>query len=507
MVLCAISVLLLAACGSTVPVATTGQLSIGVGADTQTVSAPLGATAAGSSLPTSASVRSSKGSITTSSSAAADPSAPEQSGSSSAGTSTDSSADHATAIATKGPGWDAAKVYIGLVEIRDSTTAMQAAGLKSVATGDQEAQGNAVADYFNSRGGLFGRKIQIVYDNHANANVQAQPNVEAQASCTKFTQDQRVVAVVNTQTGIDTPNYRECLSKAGIPLFGVSISPIDDAALKDARGLFYPVIVPTWNRFAPVFAKRLNALGYFHGWDTANGRASSTPSKLGAYIHDDPASERSYQLAARAFAAIGHAPALVVRWQNYNDASNAVLQFRSAGITHVFGLDAAQFLFAVQAESQHYRPRYAVQTGNGPGVAMEANAPAAQNVGALGVGTAPAMDINHALGDITPGGKLCRQIFASHGQNFTGAYFTEAFAYSICDSIRALVAGFQAGSGLTTHAFQSGLGRVGSSFPPAMTFGSGLSATYPVFPGVGRDIGWQTQCSCYNYLNSTVDSF
>jgi hypothetical protein len=404
-------------------------------------------------------------------------------------------------LPTTGRGWTKDKVYIGVTEIRDQATASSSVGLKAIATGDQEIQARAVADYLNARGGLFGRKIVMVFDNHATADIAAQQSVEAQKSCTKFTQDSPVVAVINTQTTIETQGYRTCLAKAGIPLFGVSISVMDDQVLKASNGLYFPVIVPTWDRFASFFVDRLKALSYFSPWDADNGRPGRAPVKIGAYIRDDPASERVYQLAAKAFAAAGHQPVSVFRYSSHQEASNAVLQFRTAGVTHLFGLDHLLFIFATQAESQRYRPRYALHSSNAMGLLMEENAPQAQNVGALGVGTAPSIDVVGNAGDITPASKLCRDIMRRGGETYNDGGLPETFAFGLCDAIRAAVQGFAAGGGLTGESLRTGIRAIGPTFAPAVTFASGLTATSNVFPAAARDIGYRLECRCYRYLS------
>ena len=403
--------------------------------------------------------------------------------------------------AASGRGWTAQEVYIGVTTVKDLETASSGAGIEAIETGDNEAQANAVAAYLNARGGLFGRKVVIVIDDHSTAEISANREVAAQESCTTFTQDTPVVAVINTQTALETPSYLACLAKAGIPLFGVSVSVMDKRLLDDSKGLYFPVIVPPWDRFAGFFTSRLKALGYFSPWNTDAGGPGQAPVRVAAYIRDDPMSERVYQLAAKAFAAAGHPPVTVFRYKTAQDASSAVLQFRSQGVTHVFSLDHLFFTFAHQAESQRYRPRYALHSSNAIGVLMQSNAPRAQNVGALGVGTAPSMDIVGDTGDITPGGKLCRDILGSRGQAPKDGGLPQTYAYSLCDSLRAAVEGFAAGGGLDGGSMKAGIGVVGPKFAPAVTFESALSATSPVFAGAARDIGYRTSCTCYSYLS------
>ena len=403
--------------------------------------------------------------------------------------------------AATGRGWTEREVRIGVTTVKDLATASSSAGIAAIETGDNEAQANAVAAHLNARGGLFGRKIVIVFDDHSTADLSANREVEAQESCTKFTQDTPVVAVINTQTALETPSYLACLAKAGIPLFGVSVSVMDNRLLNDSKGLYFPVIVPPWDRFAGFFTSRLKALGYFTPWNTDAGGPGQAPVKVAAYIRDDPVSERVYQLAAKAFAAAGHPPVTVFRYKTPQDASSAVLQFRSQGVTHVFSLDHLFFTFAHQAESQRYRPRYALHSSNAVGALMESNSPQAQNVGALGVGTAPSMDISGDTGDITPGGKLCREILRSHGQDPKDGGLPQTYAYSLCDSLRAAVEAFTAGGGLDGSSMKAGIGVVGPKFAPAVSFASALSATSSVFSGAARDLGYRTDCECYAYLS------
>src|SRR5205823_5954364 len=110
-----------------------------------------------------------------------------------------------TAMPPTGRGWDENSVYIGLTTVKDKGQAAKSLGALGD-PGDLEAQANAVANYYNDRGGLFGRKIVMRFDDHHFADNQAQPEVEAQASCTKFTQDEPVIAVISVD--VNTANYR-----------------------------------------------------------------------------------------------------------------------------------------------------------------------------------------------------------------------------------------------------------------------------------------------------------
>jgi hypothetical protein len=130
---------------------------------------------------------------------------------------------------------------------------------------------------------------------------------------------------------------------------------------------------------------------------------------------------------------------------------------------------------------------------------MELNTPKRQLVGALGVGTAPALDVVKVSGELTPGGALCRKVMRDGGETYDGKRFAEAFAFSICDSVRLYVEAARAGGGFDGDAFLRGARAVGPTFRPAMSFLSGVSNGYQVLPGAGRDLRYDTTCSCFRY--------
>ncbi len=79
----------------------------------------------------------------------------------------------------------------------------------------------------------------------------------------------------------------------------------------------------------------------------------------------------------------------------FSQANNAVLKFRSAGVTHVITVPtggALPFAFMPSAESQGYRPRYAMNSLEIPAF-VDLNVPNAQLKDALAVGWLPTSDV------------------------------------------------------------------------------------------------------------------
>jgi hypothetical protein len=410
-------------------------------------------------------------------------------------------------IPRSGRGWDANSVYIGMIEAKDKSQTTGSMGLNNTNTGDNEAQANAVAKYYNDRGGLFGRKIVMRFDDHHFAATLSQPDTEAQEACTRFTQDQPVIAVLNPEGGIDVaPSLRACFAKAGIPLFSEPAWGIDDERLRQSNGLYIPAAA-SWTRFASVLVDGLVAQGYFGGWNASTGGPGAAPVRVGVIGQDDPDSSRASDDLVRALTQAGHAPVVVYKYGNYaSDANSEVLKMRSNNVTHVIVLDASLFVFATAAEAQHYRPRYGVHSANAP--STEAGiAPAGQNVGAVGVGYQPTFDIATQSGELTPGGGLCRGIMTANGQTFAGKRYAESYAMEICDWMRLVAESALSARGFTRQAILAGLGTIGPSFASALTFASGLKPPYPILPGAARDLQYQMSCSCFAYTDPTLHPF
>lgn len=407
------------------------------------------------------------------------------------------------AVPTTGPGWDAKRVYIGFPTQNDATRSATALGLENLDFGDIEGDINAVVADLNSRGGLFGRQVVPVFRDNATADLLSDPARVGQANCTYFSQDRRVVAVVNVLVLLDVDSFRSCLAKEKIPFF-VASGLIDDKVLESLRGYIYNAS-PTWNTYAPLLAQRLEAQGFFEKWNSRSGGPGAEPVKVGLLIYaGTPTSQRIGQLISAALKRQGYAPATTFTYTDVTGSQmpNAVLRFRSEGVTHVFDYTAALRQFMVTAEQQGYRPRYAVVSSIGPRDQIAAQVPAEQLRGALGLGFCPTCDVATPQDPgSTPGGPSCRQILSKRGIKYEGEPKRTALgvAYFFCDGIRLFADAFRAGEGLLPGNLEAGAAKVGSAFAPAITFRSGLRAGRPIVAGAARDFGWGAACSCFTY--------
>lgn len=508
------ALLVLAGCGTTVPLRSAQQEAPGGGlTQSQAGSPAAGSTgvldgAAGSPGP--AVVGGTSGGPTTSAGTARRPSSPGAIGS--AALPAGGSPDPGTTggIAPTGRGWDRTHVYIGVTTQKDAQAAFANAGAAGIDPGDQEGQAKAVVAELNRRGGLFGRQIQIVFKDESTVSTAQDPNTTGAATCTYFTQDHPVVALLNPVTLMDVPSFRSCMAKAHVPLFSASVAAVDDEVGRALAPYFYQSTAPSWNALAPTLMTQLKAAGYFSGWNARTSTVTSAKPKVGVLVASDDVGIRIGKLLTKSLADAGYPGAVVYQYaQGNTDLSAAVLQFSGNGVTHVIAADSTLVAFQLSASSQGYRPRYAVTTYNAPQGFLQNVAPKDQQVGDVGVGWAPAFDVDdqHDPGSTGPGDVDCRAMLKKGGQTFTGKRLALSLAFAFCDGFRLIDQGAVAGGGLSGEQVFQGIQRIGPSFSTAFSFASGLGPDRLFVPGAVRPLAWSTSCSCFSYTSRTSTRF
>ncbi len=356
-----------------------------------------------------------------------------------------------------GPGVTATTVRIGFIYVSDTQTTNNALGLKVPNPGNEQSEEQALVDYVNKHGGLGGRQIQPVFVSASNAKSQTDPNIGTEI-CTTLTEDYHVFAVVAGGGPPDDANADACYAQHGtINLDGAT----SGASLQALRG-WSPYI---WVPEAVAQERQMQ-------WEIAGlqsrGFFASTPGyKLGVLVADDAINHDIYnritvpQLHAAGVSSID--PQWVPH-DTLSDTANtikqAVIHMQADGVTHVIfqgggsdGDGSYAVLFLVDAESQHFNPRYGFSSEDAP-VALVSNVPQdqfqdAKGEPALAVGTAPSTDTDdqhYAPWPSTPAEKTCANIENAAGNSFSsreGAIVIVSF----CSDMFELQQGAQ---GLTT---------------------------------------------------------
>lgn len=308
------------------------------------------------------------------------------------------------AAGRNGPGVKADEVRVGFAYVSDAAAANRALGA-DVGSADAKGAFDAVAADINATGGIAGRKLVPVYAPYE-ANSAEPYDTIYQRLCTRMTQDDEVFAAI---AAIPSETFRGCLQEAGVVHLSDGISRSDQAVLARYPYTFEIGSVRT-DRVATAQLAALQAGSWFTRWDTTRGAPGAAPVKVGVVSSDAPSIARAVDgVLVPGLRRLGHDPVVVkiAAPQSTSQSGDAVaaiqaaaLKMRSDGVTHVVPFDSNGSLtlfFTRNAESQGYRPRYGVNTGNGLQVLLDAGSISVEQLnGAVGLGTGPMIDLRPA---------------------------------------------------------------------------------------------------------------
>lgn len=492
--------LLVAACGSTVPQArrNAGAGSTGAADELSGSPAGQGATADEAAQAADTSATAATGSTGNGGQASG------RSGSGGASSSTGGK------TALKVQGVTDTEIRVGYGTQQDADQSAGGFGLNAV-FGDQEAQAHAVVDDINKRGGVLGHKLTLVFHDEKTANDNANPDVTATAQCQDWTRDRPVFAGINIVGDRNRDSFFSCMAKAHTPALysDLATHSLNDLA-KYAPYLYAPGEAML-ERFVPTWIDRLNAMGYFTGWDTATGGAGPAPVKVGVPYTDDDSGRRYFDVVKKALASIGRKAddsfAFNADTSALAQIPQVVLRFRSNGITHVL-LPASAYLVTPVAERQGYRPRYGMTTIDGLSSLTLTTSPAAQLHGVLGVGWFPASDVDaaHDPGDVSPNETRCKKDMADAGQATTDR-LTLTVQLINCDLFFMLADSLTRAGEISPTALQQGAASLGTSFLSAFTFAEHFGPGRYDGAAAARDLGYDDGCACFRYRDAVNRPF
>jgi ABC-type branched-subunit amino acid transport system substrate-binding protein len=414
------------------------------------------------------------------------------------------SAGAAAAGPTTGRGFTEDEIRIGYLTWNDVSNAGSAVGY-AVDYGDQERIAQAIADDLNSRGGIAGRKVVMVFYNYETGQLLADGPAADQAACSKFVEDEPVYAVIAV-TGPQSEVLPQCLYDNQITLIANDNIPYPRQWFEQWHPFIYSTANPMQERLFPIWLQRSDAVGYFTGWDTTTGEPSpAAPVKIGVVRANAPTGEGFRDIVAAALADLGYELSADYAHDSAfdtNGMSSAVLQFRSAGITHVLVESLFFILWPQTAESQQYRPRYSLTTANAP-LLVQDPTPAEQLEGAVGVGYFPSYDVGTAQdpGDPSPAAAHCREIqdAAGNDPNQRESWNLQAKA---CDAFALIAEAAARAGGLHTTAIADGASRI-DSIAPSGAFGIVFGGRRQDGPGAVRDLAYDMACTCFVFSSPT----
>lgn len=416
-------------------------------------------------------------------------------------TSSGGSTPELTGEAT-GRGFSEEEIYIGYSTQKNIGVVLNATGTNAD-FGDQEAIARAVVDDINRQGGIAGRKIVLVFYDIPTGG--SSPAANAQAACTRWTEDRPVFAVLTLPAFGAEETLSACLARQSTPQLNQSVLLRPDSAYSRFAPYLYAPSQPTTERFIPGWVQRVDERRYFAGWDTLRGVPSNSGAKVGVLSRKNFYGADFTRVMRGELERRSRPVAAAAEWSgDYSSVSNemnaAVLRFREAGVTHVMSSGIGELMFFTQAAaSQNYRPRYAISTNHAPASLLTSVAPRGQLVGALGAGYQPAMDVgnNRDPGD-SAARTHCRKIMEEAGQDTS-----DRLAFSLmvlaCDGFNLIKAGIERGN-FSSDGLQKGIAAM-DSMDSAATFHMSFSGGRPDGVTALRDLAYSDACDCFAYLD------
>lgn len=380
-----------------------------------------------------------------------------------------------------------APIAVGLLYLDGVDKFASTLGIDGLSTGDAVAQARAIVAHLNTRGGLQGRQIRLVtYGMRAGAD----PTSEHSAACAALTEDGKVsyvVSYVQLQGA-----YLACYAKRGVTVLDDASSLLDEQGAK-----FSDIFGAPGDLLAGRAVRNLVDSLWRTGWLTKN-------SVVGTLVYDTPdgrALEQTHLLPA--LKRYGIVPKVTARSSTGGDGvsqqNGYVLQYKAAGVDRIIPAGASPLFLMAGAESQNYRPKYAIQSTFGPGF-LEGQAPRNQLQGAAGIGWQPALDIGAGRkpGPVSANETRCLAIMKNSGQQATGT--TRAFQLHLCNDLFWLQAAANA-VGIGPQLVSRARAVLGSSYQPSNTFTSRAVPDRVDGAGSYRDLAYDDSCGCFQYTS------
>jgi hypothetical protein len=389
-------------------------------------------------------------------------------------------------------------LVVGYVTSKDLQATAGAIGLSGLATGDTDNQMRALAAYFNTRGGLLGRKISLVSVDVRSSDTTSNPDGTAASTCEAMAEKHVRVLVIAGQN----PNLLACLKKRGIiSIDSTNLRASSASYAKQGNFLFSPSAMSI-DRYLPAVVDRLYARGFFGGWDVRAGDPGKAPVKVGVQAFDNEQGRHYVAVLDAALRRHGlkvdqsdlHSTDVA---QNASATSAAVLRFAANGVTHVFD---ANVLFYKAAESQRYSPRYAIDDSVATPALLASNVASpgekGQLHGSMGAGYLPAYEVPQPQ-DVSPAATWCLELMRKAGEDVKQS-LVRVIVLSECDAMTFLASAVTAGGAATPSGMQQGLLAL-RGYSSTITYQGLPTQTHHDGARRVRDFVFDDDCGCFAF--------
>ena len=407
------------------------------------------------------------------------------------------------------PGITPTHIYVGGSYVSDAAAADAALGTTGLNPGNTQDEANVLVRYLNAHGGIAHRKIvPIWFDGSATQNVQT----EYQAACAKWTQDNKTFAFGLGDLTAGNPVFDQCAADAHAFNMTTGAVALEDRPILQHFSTDIALTELTNDDAMRVTIDGLSRQGYF-----------SSGAKVGIATWDEGDFAYGVQhvaLPALARSGFHDVPAQYVAVpQSEGDLSatsasvnNAVLKFRAMGIDHVLLFDGAAgingagtlvLLWMNDAQSQHYNPRYGLNSTSGLST-LAPDLPPQQMAGSIAVGWIPVLDEtpgDYPTSKYPATAQRCLRIMAAGGERPSTVNQT-GVELGICDWFFFLRQTLDPiADSLTTSDALAAINGAGHSFASGAVFGVDVTAGRHDGVSVARNAAFVQSCTCYRYTS------
>ncbi|HEX3900578.1 MAG TPA: hypothetical protein VHW74_15575 [Mycobacteriales bacterium] len=484
----ALSIALLAGCGSTVePSAerTIGPIHVGMGAPPQASTTPVTAPSSGT--------------------AGGHPTLPSVTSPATTGVST------APGVTTTPTGTQSthAPVQTGPITVGFLTTATTNASQYGGSLGNtvnETTVDQALINAIDKQGGLDGRQLKVIFAHTDTGSTNWDNDFEA--ACQTFTQDHHVDVVLGYEFNYE-PDFESCLAQQGIP-------HLDDGFNVPSSGELakYPLF---WSLDVPTIGQR--SIEKFQG--AINTGFLTSKNKLGILLDSCPGTQDAWNGQVLPFLKSHHIDVATTFTASCNTGNNAgatsaigsltsgLLKFRSAGVDRISFVAVSEapvlYLASVAANAQGYRPGWIVSSlGQLAIIGGESPMPQMQNT--RGFGWLPSQDVPPAYAPKKNAAQSrCISLLASQ-KVYPRSAADYGYAYNACEAVFVYEKALKLDGGNSDgQAISNAIGNIGSFQSTLNLEGKSVfsSARRNDAPQVYKPINWDGGCHCFRYGSQT----
>jgi ABC-type branched-subunit amino acid transport system substrate-binding protein len=398
-----------------------------------------------------------------------------------------------------GRGVTEAEIRIGFEYAEGVTTLFESFGYDSGGPPpDERATIEAIVRWVNANGGIAGRQVVPVLQgtNPVNGTIAQQ----AAATCARWTEDGQVFAAGSMPLA-GSADLAACMAQRQTPFVAQTSYPFGERHTRQwASWLYMPGKVAAeraWNATVDGLAER----GWFS--DATIGIMAYDEAHF-RYLTDQVVEPRinrhGFEVAEKVRVSFISGAADAGRLAS--ETNNAILRFRSAGVTHVLFVDyegSIGFFFMPAAHRQGYRPAYGLNSFNNLTILSKQAPDGHLDDRTMAVGWLPSGDTHrqHYPTDNTNANQ-CQQIVSEAGLD--QGYSTPAFwTHPHCDTVMFLKHALERAPELTPAGLRHAVERMGTDYlsPQSLAsrFGPGRIDGADAYRFARYDDG----CGCFVY--------